>query len=188
MKKIISFSFSIVVLSIPMVALAAPRNLKDVIQIFIDYLGYAIPLIFSLAIVAFLWGIAQYFFSMGEKKEEARQLALWGIIALFVMISMWGLVRILSGTFQLETSVPQIRSGGGGGNWSIFGTGNGGNGGLTPPGNIQGGNTNSGIQGGNTGSGIQGGNTSGGVQGGNTIFGGERVNGLDGSLEPDGMQ
>ena len=33
---------------------------------------------------------------------------IYGIIGLFVMVSLWGLVAILSGTFNLDKDIPDI--------------------------------------------------------------------------------
>lgn len=69
-----------------------------------------VPLLFTLAVVAFIWGIIQYF--LNPENEEARKkgksFMIWGIIALFVMISMWGLVNVLSNTFGVKTLIPQL--------------------------------------------------------------------------------
>jgi hypothetical protein len=99
-------------LALPALAVAAePKNLKDVITLLTDILALIIPFIFSLSIVAFLWGVAQYFFSQGEKMEEARDMMVYGVIALFVMLSVWGLVRILVKSFGFNTEIPQVRTG-----------------------------------------------------------------------------
>ncbi len=55
-----------------------------------------IPFLYSLAFLAFLWGIYKHFFNDNdEKRKEGRQFAVWGIIAFFVLFSVWGLVRLL---------------------------------------------------------------------------------------------
>lgn len=70
-----------------------------------------IPLIFALAVLMFVWGVVQFVINSDEeaKKEKGKQFMLWGIIALTVMISVWGLVGILSSTFGIKGSVlPQV--------------------------------------------------------------------------------
>lgn len=71
-----------------------------------------IPLIFALAVVVFVWGTVNFFILNSDdekKREQGRQFMIWGIIALAVMLSVWGLVRILGGTFNFDTSVlPQV--------------------------------------------------------------------------------
>lgn len=91
---------------------------EGLVNKFITLIKYVVPLIFAIALVAFLWGIFQYFFSGAEKKEEAKDFLLYGIIGLFIMVSVWGLVRILTGTFLLENAQPNLPSLGAGGSSS----------------------------------------------------------------------
>ncbi len=68
-----------------------------------------VPLIFALAFIVFIWGIFLYFIQGGhdeEKREKGRSLMLWGLIGFFVMVSVWGLVHLLLGTFNLQNTVP----------------------------------------------------------------------------------
>ena len=62
-------------------------------------LNAIVPLIGSLAVIYFLWSTAQYILKEGDAKNEARSHMIWGIVILFVMISVWGLVAILTNTF-----------------------------------------------------------------------------------------
>ncbi|HAS80462.1 TPA: hypothetical protein DD445_01120 [Candidatus Nomurabacteria bacterium] len=70
-----------------------------------------IPLIFSLAIVIFIWGVVQYVINTEEeaKREKGKEFMIWGILALTVMVSVWGLVRIVGDTFNIEYVVPQLK-------------------------------------------------------------------------------
>jgi len=70
-----------------------------------------IPLIFALAVAMFIWGVAQYVINSDEeaKKAKGKSFMIWGIIALFVMVSMWGLVSIIGNTFNLGNTVPQVQ-------------------------------------------------------------------------------
>lgn len=71
-----------------------------------------IPLIFALATVMFVWGVVQFFIINADeekKRAEGKQFMIWGIIALAVMLSVWGLVGILGKTFNIGTSVlPEV--------------------------------------------------------------------------------
>ena len=69
-------------------------------------IGLANPfvgIIIGLAVLYFLWGVAQFVLSAGDEKkvEEGRKAILWGIIALFVMVAMWGLAGLVLNTFGL---------------------------------------------------------------------------------------
>lgn len=71
-----------------------------------------IPLIFALAMAMFIWGVVQFVINSDEeaKKEKGRQFMIWGVIALTVMVSVWGLVAILGNTFGLNTGfIPQVK-------------------------------------------------------------------------------
>jgi len=63
-----------------------------------------IPVIFALVFAVFMWGIVKYFFlNVDDEKarESGRQFALWGILGLVVLFSVWGLVNILLSTLGL---------------------------------------------------------------------------------------
>ncbi len=63
-----------------------------------------VPLLFAIAFIVFLYGIAKtYIFSAGEPEEVSKghKLVLWGLIGFVVMISLWGLVNVVANTFGL---------------------------------------------------------------------------------------
>jgi Type IV secretion system pilin len=129
MKRYTSFLGKVTVICgaiLPALAFAQVKikTFEGLVNKFIDIIQYVIPLIFSIALVAFLWGIFQYFFSGAEKKEEAKDFLLYGIIGLFIMISVWGLVKILTSTFPLDTAQPRLPTLGTGGSSSGSGSSN----------------------------------------------------------------
>ncbi len=69
-----------------------------------------VPLLFSLATVGFIWGVIQMVINPedAEKRKQGKMYMIWGIVALFVMLSIWGLVSILSNTFGINTVIPQL--------------------------------------------------------------------------------
>lgn len=70
-----------------------------------------IPLIFALALVMFIWGVVRYVINSSDeaKKEQGRQFMIWGIIALTVMLCVWGLVAVLANTFGINVKIiPQV--------------------------------------------------------------------------------
>ena len=101
-------------LLMPHFAFAAITNFASFVGLVIKILSLLIPIVISLALLAFLWGITVFILNAGDaqKRSEGKQIMIWGIIALFVMLSVWGLVRLLQSTFQLQSSVappvPQI--------------------------------------------------------------------------------
>jgi hypothetical protein len=71
-----------------------------------------IPLLFSLAVAGFIWGVIQYFLNPEneENRKKGKSYMLWGIVSLFVMISMWGLVAVIGNTFGIGTVIPQLKT------------------------------------------------------------------------------
>ena len=61
-----------------------------------------IALLFVLATVIFLWGVIQYVImgaSNPAQAEKGKKVMLWGIIGMFVMVSAWGIVKLLCDFF-----------------------------------------------------------------------------------------
>lgn len=59
-----------------------------------------VTLLISLTVVYFLWGTAQYIgVPAADKRIEGRKKMFISLIALAVMMSFWGLARILRETF-----------------------------------------------------------------------------------------
>ena len=107
MKKILSLLF-LVLVSVPAVSVlaASPKDFKGVVNLIIEgILQPLVPFLIGLAVVVFIYGVLLLMLSEGgEKKEEGKQYMLWGIIGIFVMVSVWGLVAIVSNTFKLDTN------------------------------------------------------------------------------------
>lgn len=99
------------VFALPFVASAQQAGSSDGIR---HLLGIAagiiqalIPIVIGLAVLVFLWGVLQYVLRSSDAgKDEGRQFMLWGIIALFVMVSVWGLVNILRDSLGLNLATP----------------------------------------------------------------------------------
>ena len=69
--------------------------------------GILVPVLFAIAFIVFLYGIAQaYIFSVGdpEKVKIGHKLILWGVLGFVVMISLWGIVNVVANTFGLTGS------------------------------------------------------------------------------------
>lgn len=69
-----------------------------------------IPFLFALATVAFIWGVIQYYLNPEneEKRKKGKSFIVGGLIALFVMLSMWGIVTIFTTTFRVGNTIPQL--------------------------------------------------------------------------------
>jgi len=74
-----------------------------------DFINRLIPFVIGLAVLFFIWGLIKYITAGGDEgsRKEAINTIIWGIVVLFVMVSVWGLVNILVNTFGLENQAPQ---------------------------------------------------------------------------------
>lgn len=64
-------------------------------------LRQSINVLMVLATVVFLWGIILYVIAGGDKEkiETAKNYIVWGIVGLFVMLTMWALTRSICSMF-----------------------------------------------------------------------------------------
>ncbi|HRH31261.1 MAG TPA: hypothetical protein PK950_01210 [Candidatus Paceibacterota bacterium] len=96
----------------PTNAVACSKNFRDFPKI-IDYVTCTItrsiiPLLFALALLMFIWGVLKYVIAPdgSDDREEGRWFMIWGIVGLFVMVSVWGLVGLVSNTLEIGTAFP----------------------------------------------------------------------------------
>ncbi len=79
-------------------AAPAPTNFKGLVGVFMEIITVLIFLIFTLTFIVFAWGIINsWIINPGDEsaRENGKQIALWGIIALVVMTSIWGILYLL---------------------------------------------------------------------------------------------
>lgn len=104
MKKALALTSGVAAaFSLPLITLAASvNNLSDVGSFIINVINnILVPVIFAVAFIVFVWGAFDTFIigaQSEETKEKGKNLMLWGLIGFFVMVSVWGLVNILTGT------------------------------------------------------------------------------------------
>ncbi|HUY62762.1 MAG TPA: hypothetical protein VMV50_03170 [Candidatus Paceibacterota bacterium] len=102
MKKAITLTGALAVFALPLVSFAQVNNLSDVGSLIINIINnILVPVIFAVAFIVFLWGAFDTFIlgaTNDTAKEKGKSLMLWGLIGFFVMVSVWGLVNILTGT------------------------------------------------------------------------------------------
>ena len=71
-----------------------------------EIIGKVIPIMFALAIIYFFWGIIQFIRGAGDPKKasEGKSIMIYGVIAIAVMVSVYGLVTWLQDTLGLSNS------------------------------------------------------------------------------------
>jgi len=107
MKKIAYFVPGFVLLS-PFLALAEAvtgplGQFKTLVANIGIVISSLVPILIALAVAWFIWNVIRYTIAADEsKKSEAKSQMIWGIIALAVIVSMWGLVAWLQNLFGIE--------------------------------------------------------------------------------------
>lgn len=87
------------------------NSLSHIISFILCIIGWLIPVIVALALVLFIWYIITYVINQGnaEERGKAAQTMIWGIIAIFVMVSVWGLVQFVTYTLGWGFIIPQLQ-------------------------------------------------------------------------------
>lgn len=69
-----------------------------------NILEIVIPALLVIATLVFIWGVITYILAKGseERKKQGYTLIIWGLVGLFVIVTMWGLVRVIGKTFGIE--------------------------------------------------------------------------------------
>ena len=109
MKKRLTLIFSLAFLSTPFVA-DAGVTLKHTLGTLSGIINALIPILLALAVLAFFWGLVMYLMdaSNPEKKKDGINMMIMGIMVIFVMVSLWGIIRVLQSTFKVDKGKPII--------------------------------------------------------------------------------
>jgi uncharacterized membrane protein YuzA (DUF378 family) len=112
MKKIIA----LIAFAIPAVASAqALSEITNVNTLSNRLLGIGSMftyILVSLAVIYIIWNVVQYFIKPSkDDRKDAGMNILWGIVGLFIIVSIWGLVNIFTNTFRTaptEQPIPNL--------------------------------------------------------------------------------
>ncbi len=88
-----------------------------------------VPFIIAAAFLVFIWNMARYFIIEGANEKEhenAKSLALWGIMAFVIMLSLWGIVNMFVDGFgfgaEQQITPDYVETGGAGSSGGTSGT------------------------------------------------------------------
>lgn len=59
-----------------------------------------IGIIFALAVILFFYGVVKFLFysENDDKRQEGRSHMIWGVIGMFIMVSVFGIIRLILDT------------------------------------------------------------------------------------------
>jgi uncharacterized membrane protein len=100
MKKFISIG---AVLGVMPLFASAQIGAQSIISTITGILNTLIPVLITVAVVYFIWGVIQYTVSTDEEaKKKAKTGIIQGLIGLFVIVSFWGIIAIVKSTFNFQ--------------------------------------------------------------------------------------
>jgi len=80
-------------------------NFSDLIGKFLDVINLLIPLLITSAIVLFFFHTGKGIFGdakdSGSAKADLKETLFWGVVIIFFMVSIWGILNIIGGEFDL---------------------------------------------------------------------------------------
>ena len=95
-----------------LISVAHAQTISSIAQSILDLFNdYVIPILFAIATIVFLWGVILYITSGGDedKRKEGRNYIIFGLIGLFVMVAIWGIVNVLVDFFDFgNVSAPSL--------------------------------------------------------------------------------
>ena len=120
MKKKLFVLSSVVVASTPFLVFAqgavdmcagSVSPIQKVLCTVRDIFNTIIPILIVLGVIYFIWGVITYMIGADEEaKKKGRDKVIYGLIGLVVIVGMWGLVKIVTGTFGLNNTTGGIQA------------------------------------------------------------------------------
>ncbi len=86
--------------------LSGNSGLGGVVSYIIGIINLIIPVLTLLVLVLFLYSVFRYVVKAQEShgKGAEKEAILWGLVALFVLVSVWGILRIMCVTLFNNSS------------------------------------------------------------------------------------
>ncbi len=111
MKKLIALVLSFM----PSLAFAQTEitNVNQVVSTATKIGNIVVSLAITFAVIWIIVSIVRFFIAGGEEdKQKGKDAIIYGVIGLFLILSIWGLVFILTNTFKTKNTIPtNINSG-----------------------------------------------------------------------------
>jgi hypothetical protein len=102
--RYLSYFSIVLILSAPERAQAqTDMTFRDVVTNVTGLVQLVIPILTAAALLVFFFGLADYIFQAGDQSavETGKYRMIAGVVGLFVIAAVWGLVAIVAGTFDL---------------------------------------------------------------------------------------
>src|SRR5579859_2489795 len=99
--------------ALPTIAFAqALQPLRTLVVSIGGIIDILIPILIALALVVFFWGLVVYVYKGAEGHEQGRYIMVAGLVSLFIMVSVWGIINLAQNALgvspTVQVAIPQV--------------------------------------------------------------------------------
>ncbi len=79
-------------------------------KLYVEIINPIITLLFAVAFLVFFWGIFNFIRAYGDEgqRNDGKRHMLWGVIGLFVMVAVFGIMHLIANSFGLNATLIPI--------------------------------------------------------------------------------
>jgi hypothetical protein len=96
----------------------ALQPIVNIIQAVGAIVNLLIPIVIAVALLVFFWGLVKYIRGAGKSAAAGRSIMIAGLVSLFIMVSVWGIVHLAQGALGINQNdrtgtAPSVQGSGG---------------------------------------------------------------------------
>jgi hypothetical protein len=104
-KKVVSVSIIGIAIAFSGPVMAGPASpqpdldyFETVVNSIYNVVNGLVPVLIGIALLVFFWGLISYIIKAGDEegRKGARSIMIWGLIIMFVIVGVWGIVNLLA--------------------------------------------------------------------------------------------
>lgn len=85
----------------PSLVFAAAKTFADLARWITGIINMVIAVMISLAVVLYFMGAVVKMQSLTHDQKALREYLLWGVLAIFIMVSIWGIVALVKNSIAI---------------------------------------------------------------------------------------
>lgn len=106
------FSIFVFALVVPTAVAHAQVTLVSIITTFTRALAPLASVLVAVALVVFVWGMVVFTLNAGDEQARTtgRARMVWGVVGLFLIVAVWGIVALLGVVFGIDVDRTACRA------------------------------------------------------------------------------
>lgn len=65
-----------------------------------------VQVLFGVTLLVFIYGLYGFFNGDDEKRNQSKNHILWGVVGIFIMVSVYGIIRFVAATLDQSQVLP----------------------------------------------------------------------------------